>query len=242
MRDQKSGRLSGRMLPLAGLALFAFPAMLFSDGATVDGSGAPVARNRYIGVNRCKTCHSAEESGDQYAAWKGMKHAEAFEVLASDEAKKLAKAKGIADPQKAEECMKCHDTAFGKPKAEVHRSFKHELGVQCESCHGPGEKHLKARMMAAATETAPAKYSAIAEGEIISDPPMETCLACHNDESPGFKPFCFYKFKADIRHLNPRKPRTAEDRAAMLVCGCGEKCECVKGCEDGKCGVPPDKK
>jgi hypothetical protein len=97
-------------------------------------------------------------------------------------------------------------------------------------------------MAAAAIEEEPSKYTVIPKDEIINNPPMDTCLKCHNDESPGFKPFCFHEFVGNIRHLNPLKPRTEEERAALLVCGCEDPCACVNGCEEGQCGIPPDKK
>jgi hypothetical protein len=34
-------------------------------------------------------------------------------------------------------------------------------------------------------------------------------------------------------------PAQCAERAAILACGCGEKCACKTGCEEGKCGVPP---
>src|SRR5262245_49754466 len=67
---------------------------------------APTA-NKYIGADKCKSCHGNAESGDQYGHWKAMKHAHAFATLASDEAKKLGAQKGIADPQKSDECVRC---------------------------------------------------------------------------------------------------------------------------------------
>lgn len=221
------------------LLLAALPFLSSSPATTGEGHGAP---NRYVGAQRCKTCHQASESGDQYGAWQKEKHAQAYEALASDKAKEYAKAAGIADAQKSDKCLKCHMTAFGEPKENLHRSFDPKLGVQCETCHGPGENHVKARMAAAATADESVKapaYVAIPDDEVIKSPGMKTCLGCHNDESPGFKPFCFHKFKADIRHLNPLKPRTAEEKAALLVCGCGDACACKDGCVDGKCGVPP---
>ena len=206
--------------------------------------------NRYIGAQKCKNCHAAAESGNQYDALMKMKHATAFAALATEEAKKSGKDKGVTDPQKDDKCIKCHVTAFGVPEEQIAKGFDKTLGVQCESCHGPGELHMKARMAAAAAEgdeegfdekdkDKAKKYVAVPKDEIVSDPPMATCLGCHNNESPNFKPFCFHKAKATIRHLNPLKPRSAEDKAKMLVCGCGEKCACVNGCEDGKCGTPP---
>ena len=138
----------------------------------------------------------------------------------------------------ADECLVCHDEVQGHAKIAAYH-------FDCESCHGPGEAHLKARMVAAAKEDesgAKAGYANIPDDEIIKAPTQKTCLECHNDESPGFKPFCFHKRVAEIRHLNPERPRTAEEKAAMLACGCGDNCACKTGCEDGKCGVPPDAK
>ena len=234
--------MKSRRLSTAFTALFAFPMLFLCAGGVDDDAAGAQGRNRYIGSDRCRNCHRAEESGDQHGVWTENKHAKAFETLASDTAKKYAQERGIADPQAAEECMKCHETGFGKTPRELHRSFKPEKGVQCESCHGPGETHQKARLAAAAAAAAPAKYTVIAAEEINSKPDMQTCLGCHNEESPGFKPFCFHEFAGSIRHLNPLKPRTEEELAALLVCGCAEACQCVNGCEDGKCGVPPKKK
>ena len=88
-----------------------------------DPAPAPPAENKYIGAEKCKSCHSAAESGDQYGKWKAMKHAHAFESLASEEAKKIATEKGIADPQKADECLQCHVTAFKVPDTEIKKGF-----------------------------------------------------------------------------------------------------------------------
>ena len=82
--------------------------------------------------------------------WSESGHAKAFEVLASDRAKEVAKEKGIEDPQKADACLKCHVTGHGKPAEEFASGFKAEMGVQCESCHGPGDQHMKDRVKAAA--------------------------------------------------------------------------------------------
>ena len=195
------------------------------------------AANRYIGAAKCKNCHSSEESGNQYHAWGEAKHSKAYETLGTDAAKALAAAAGIDDPQKADACIKCHSTAHGKPKEEIKRGFKSDLGVQCESCHGPGESHMKARFAAAASGDLPEGRQVVPEGEIISNPPIKTCLGCHNDESPSFERFCYYEFVEKIRHLDPRKER---DPKSLLVCGCDDPCPCVDGCPEDGCGVPPE--
>jgi hypothetical protein len=239
MKDTKITKSTGRKWTLAVLALFATPVLFLSAGGIDDDASGSMARNRYIGAARCKSCHRAEDTGNQYGVWVEKRHSHAYETLASDSAKKYAQERGVTDPQKSDQCMKCHETAFGVAKREIHRSFKPNLGVQCESCHGPGETHMKARMKAAAVADPGAGYTTIPKDEINVNPQMDTCLGCHNEESPGFKPFCFYDFVQGIRHLNPLKPRTEQELAALLVCGCGEKCVCVNGCADGACGVPP---
>ena len=197
--------------------------------AAAPAAPASTVAGKYIGATKCKNCHSAEKTGSQYGHWEKMLHAKAFETLAGDKAKELAKAKGIEDPQKADACLKCHVTAFGEPEANLAKGFKAELGVQCESCHGPAETHMKARM-AAAAEKDPAKAAPVAAGEVNAEPDVDTCLKCHNPESPSYKPFCFKEAYAKISHLNPEKKRTPEELKKLAdPYGCGEgECKCPR--------------
>lgn len=203
--------------------------------------------NRYIGSGKCRNCHQFEEGGNQYGAWEEAKHSSAYEALATDEAKRIGKEQGIADPQKSDKCLKCHATGHGEPPELFKKGFDPKKGVQCETCHGPGEKHLRARFRAAAMEEdvpegQVPKYVKVPAGEIITAPEKEVCYGCHNEKSPSFKSFCFYERVSKIRHLDPRKPRTKEELAAMLVCGCGDSCACVHECPEDGCGVPPKTK
>ena len=186
------------------------------------------AAGKYIGAAKCKNCHSAEKTGDQYGHWEKMLHAKAFETLASDKAKELAKAKGIDDPQKADACLECHVTAFREPAETIDKGFKQELGVQCESCHGPGEAHRRARM-ASAAQTDPSKETPVSPTEINAKPNIETCHRCHNSESPTYKPFCFKESFGKIVHLIPHKKRTPEQlKKETDPFGCGDagSCQC----------------
>lgn len=128
----------------------------------------------------------------------------------------------------------------GNRCAKTYAQVDAKLGVQCESCHGPGEQHVKARMKAAADEEEgkPPSYTKIPDDEIIKQAPLETCTKCHNEESPTYKPFCYHDRVAQIRHLNPLKPRTAEEKAALTACSCEDKCVCKKDSKDGKCTMP----
>jgi hypothetical protein len=225
-----------RLLALASAALLAMPLLL----APSSGPGQQGTPNRYIGAAKCKNCHADKESGDQYGIWTTEKHSKAFAELASAKAKEYGKARGVEDPQTSEKCLKCHETAFGKPKEELQRTFDPKAGVQCETCHGPGEQHMKARL-AGAAEFGDKKppFVQIPDGEIQKKPDAKTCAVCHNEESPGYKPFCFHKFVGTIRHLNPLKPRTAAEKQALLTCTCDDKCVCKKDSKDGKCTMPP---
>ena len=191
--------------------------ILTASSAVGKGEGGP----KYIGANKCKNCHQDPKTGNAFACWQKMKHAKAFETLATPEAKKLGKERGVDDPQKSDKCLKCHVTGHGSPKEQVADSFDPKMGVQCESCHGPGEAHFKARFAAAAEEEEGEGAQEIPKGEIEAHPTSKHCQTCHNEESPSFKGFCFKKRLAEIAHPNPTKKSESVGKA----CICGETCD-----------------
>ena len=221
---------------LLGVSSIACLALVLLPRSASSEQAQEAVANAYIGQAKCKSCHSVAATGDQHGQWIKSEHARAFELLASAEAKKAAAEKGIADPQKDAACLKCHVTAYGVEPELVKKGFVLSDGVQCESCHGPGEQHLKARFAAAAD--AGGDTAAVSEGEIIAVPAEATCRACHNAESPTFERFCYYEFREKVSHTNPKVPRTQAERDARLVCGCGEACACVEACPEDVCAVP----
>jgi Cytochrome c554 and c-prime len=189
--------------------------------------------NHYIGSAKCKNCHNVAENGAQFDHWSKSKHAEAWKTLAGDAAKKLGAEKGIADPQKDEKCFKCHVTGFGLEADQFDKKFDKTAGVQCESCHGPGEAHMKARLAAAATEENPDPKvrKTLPEGEIQLKSDVKLCQTCHNAESPSFKAFCFHERLEKIAHYDPRGTR--KPTGPLKECPCDDACECRKaGCKD----------
>ena len=72
------------------------------------GALAADPAHAYVGAEKCKMCHNTPAKGAQFTKWTESKHSKAFQTLAGEEAKKIAAAKGIADPQKAAECLRCH--------------------------------------------------------------------------------------------------------------------------------------
>jgi len=222
---------------IVGLAVVA-------SGYLAAGEGGRGEDSKYIGAAKCRNCHRSTRAGNQYGTWQKMKHTKAWETLGSDEAKKIAREKGVDDPQKSEKCLKCHVTAFGEPAGRVARKFDTKLGVQCESCHGAGEKHFKDRLAAAGGEEedqgdAEKPYVKIPEGEVV-EPHLDVCLKCHNSESPTFKSLCITEIFKEVMHFDPRKKRSDADVEAMkkkitdeliaknVYCGGSEKCRKCK--------------
>ena len=190
------GRI-GFVLPLVA----AFSAVLLLGAVP-----ASAKDHQYVGVKKCKSCHKKEAIGNQYGKWQDAEHSKTYQTLGSDEAKKIAAEKGIDDPQKAGECLKCHVTAYDVAPALLAKKFDVTKGVQCESCHGAGKDYRKKKVM---IDVDKAKE----RGLIIPDEKL--CLECHNDESPSWDPnkytlangskagFDFEQAKEEIAHPVP---------------------------------------
>ena len=244
MRTPRSKTLFLRLISLAGaLGLFLLLPSL-SGGA--ESAAAPVEEGKFVGSAKCENCHNAEASGNQFGAWKDAYHSKAFETLLGDEAKKIAKEMGIADASKSDKCLKCHVTAFGVDKKRIKKSFDAKEGVGCESCHGPGDDHNKARFRAAneaeddegfGDEEAEATYTEIPADEVVSAVPAATCVECHNEESPTYKPFCYFHRVQKVQHINPLKPRTKAQKDALKGCDCEEEYKCEHKCTDECRGI-----
>jgi len=158
--------------------------------------GALMAQNfKYIGDSTCKMCHVKPATGEQYNVWLKGPHAGAMKTLASEESKKIAAEKGIADPTTDPACIKCHSTVGGVD-AKLVASAKMDEGVSCESCHGPGSMYKGASVMKN-------RELAMTKGMIL--PTEEVCKTCHNEESPTYKPFNYDEKVAEIAHPIPAK-------------------------------------
>ena len=108
---------------------------------------AGAADHQYIGATKCKTCHNSTKKGKIYDKWLSTAHSKAYTNLASEEALKVAKEKGIEDPQKSADCLGCHVTGYAA-KAELKgEKYSVEEGVTCEACHGPGGDYFKMSTM-----------------------------------------------------------------------------------------------
>jgi hypothetical protein len=152
--------------------------------------------SQYVGVSACKSCHKAEKRGDQYTKWSEGPHAKTWTELAEEKSKEIAKEKGIEDAQKAEECLKCHATAYGLADERKGSKYDIEDGVTCEACHGPGSGYKTVHIK---------DKDAAKEAGFVAKPDAEVCKKCHNEESPTYKEFNFEEKVKEIAHPIPKE-------------------------------------
>lgn len=152
---------------------------------------------KYIGAQKCKTCHNTEKSGKQYDIWAKSLHADALKSLSSEKSLKYAKDNGIADPTKDPKCLDCHSTFAMIDKALIDPQGKLTLeeGVTCEACHGPGSEYKSMQIM---------KDPAKSRANGLIEPNEKVCVGCHNEKNPFHKPFNFTEVVAKIAHPTPK--------------------------------------
>lgn len=156
-----------------------------------------LAENKYVGAKFCAACHKAGKGGTAYAVWEKSAHAKAYQTLLGDDAKKIAKDKGLKTaPAETEACLKCHVTGGGNAK-NVEAGFKKEEGVTCEACHGAASAF---KMIHSKGDLAKNKAAGM-----ILEKDEKVCTVCHNAESPTHKPFKFAEMWAKIEHKLPPK-------------------------------------
>jgi formate-dependent nitrite reductase cytochrome c552 subunit len=104
-----------------------------------------------------------------YTAWAATKHATALRKLSDEN-------------RQGGTCIKCHVT--GSPEMIAAEGANPSFpNVQCEACHGAGRAHVDAAKT----------------GDSVTDLPKktteETCVRCHNETSPHYKPFYYAALK-----------------------------------------------
>lgn len=158
----------------------------------LDGLGIQPLRNpfeksngEYVGSKRCESCH--EES---YKVWKTSRHSIAWKSLEKSNPPRTF------DP----ECIACHVEGWN---AEHRMPFKSGflgvdvtpdlINVGCESCHGPGEKHMQAEI--GSNVKLQEKYREALHLDASDKEKMKVlCIQCHDlDNSPKFNYDRYYK-------------------------------------------------
>lgn len=176
--------------------LFLTSPMLLAAADSTKTANMP--KHGYVGVQVCKMCHHSEKQGQQFEIWQKSKHAQAYKTLETAKADKIAKEKGFKTPAaKTPECLKCHVTGYGVAAKFLGHRFKMEDGVQCETCHGPGEDYKSLKVMKD-------EKLAVANGLQIHKDLSKFCSTCHNPDSPFYnKDQDFNKMWKQIEHPIP---------------------------------------
>ncbi len=126
--------------------------------ASAGGAAGPAA-NRYLGGDGCIECHAGA-----HTTWAASAHAHAFKSLEGQN--------NHFNPR----CLPCHVVGYGEGDGYMNPTLTPGLAdVRCESCHGRGELHARAK-----------------RGETIvpAPGPMRSvdCRQCHDEtNSPGFE-------------------------------------------------------
>ena len=188
------------------LFAIASSAIVFMAIGCGGGSSTPIAQASlwqqqgatYTGRVACRDCHA--NIYDQYAQ------------------QPMGNMTNYADTRhtQAANCNGCHVTGFGEPTGGMlNGSTPHLDGVGCESCHGPGSKHI------AASTTAERKK------QITRVPPDKTCMDCHGDRKStpdGYRPGAlnepFTQVTSDsFRETNPGSVRGPHYPPAAFLLG-----------------------
>lgn len=150
---------------------------------------------KYVGNEVCGTCHVRE-----YKKWLGTRHARSWVMLGMTENADRVKAHFNVKPltpQNSAICLKCHGTAADADPEFLQPTFHIEEGVQCETCHGPGERYATDAVMRN-------KPKAMSVG--LRMPTKEVCLGCHMEKPShafmNIKPFNFEEMYKKIAHMH----------------------------------------
>jgi hypothetical protein len=171
--------------------------LVVAAAALLASALSPLAANdeeklpRFVGVSTCAKCHDSDATGKQVEAWRNGPHGKSWETLGTEAAAAIAKEAGVLDAQNASECLRCHTTGAGLSKGRFAKSFDSTDGVQCESCHGPGEFYAKIQHMI---------MNSKAQEMGLIEPGPSLCNRCHNEDSPTYEGFDYRAAIQKIRH------------------------------------------
>lgn len=127
----------------------------------------------YVGGSKCVSCHEKENR-----QWESTAHASAFATLLD------RRRQGVPG------CVRCHVTGYRQPggyRMLAQNAVRH---VQCESCHGPGSRHLDDP----------------AANNIVRDPAAAVCVECHDPEHSEMTTANFQEYRAKVVHGGPASP------------------------------------
>ena len=152
-----------------------------------------IAKAKYIGSERCGSCHKVE-----FTSWQLSAHGKAFNILKPGN-RKVAKKRADLDPEKNyigdRKCVKCHVTGYrqrgGFKSVETTPEM---IGVGCESCHGPGGEYqtLHEEKMYGFQ-----KSESKSLGQVYGSDDESVCRACHGHKDAPHSEKLDLKYRFD---------------------------------------------
>ncbi len=143
----------------------------------------------YVGNTKCRLCHRKFFLGR-----KKDPHDYAMKYLKG----------GYEDNPK---CLPCHSTGYGVPNGFVSKKETPRLAnVQCEGCHGPGNRHIK---IARKTK----KGGGFLAGADRPDVLKKMCKSCHTERwNRSYKDFhaAYSKYKNADPNEKPKEKTTGK--------------------------------
>jgi len=180
----------------ASLKCVALVCLAGSMVMVTDSRGEDRDPSLYAGTKSCRMCHKKDTTGNQYEKWLAGPHANAVKRLGDAESKAVASKLGIDDPQKSGACLKCHSTAYHWTEAVKTTKVPVKDAVSCESCHGPGKNYKSKSVMQS-------RERSVAKGMV--HPATKSCVLCHNDQSPTWKPDRYTTAEGDKVGFDPKQ-------------------------------------
>jgi YVTN family beta-propeller protein len=166
-----------------------------NDAPSPEPSGE--SDNPFVGVRVCASCHEGTAGAYLFSGWRMTGHAGAWAELSTDRAKEIATAEGVSGPPaQAAACRRCHTTGHGD--VGRHADFDATLGVQCESCHGPGGAHA----------SSPTGTS------ILETPDRRICESCHTPGIHSSSPV--FDFETALSRVDHSRPTLAHAVASKI--------------------------
>ncbi|MDR0337283.1 MAG: hypothetical protein LBI18_09355 [Planctomycetaceae bacterium] len=137
-----------------------------------------VEGGKFVGSKSCADCHELS-----FQVWRKSRHANAWRSLAE-----TSKPSRTFDP----ECIACHTVGWSPVEfLPYEHGFLGEketpqlLDVGCESCHGPGENHVKAEQNSNAALQE--QHRKMIRLPLEANVAKKVCIQCHDgDNSPHF--------------------------------------------------------
>jgi predicted CXXCH cytochrome family protein len=100
----------------------------------------------------------------------------------------------------AYECMFCHNAypqipaGHGEPASEPEYTGVMPEGIDCQRCHGPGEKHIQLAGRGAAVRTEDVRAAIVNPGRLGKQQQMEVCMQCHLETAATRLPSAIRRF------------------------------------------------